>query len=344
MKKSMVICGNYGAGNIGDEAILRALVQKFELKYAITVISADPQATAKRFKVKAVPRFPGGIRSKLATWFIPSRQRGLKKTQKAVKECDVFLLGGGTLLTDTPLQSVIIWSKQVEPALKHGKKVWIYANGIGPLKHAFARELVGSLLERAERVSVRDLRSLEWTQRLGCRKARKVLDPEFQLKWRGGESTLKVDKNTIIFVPRFWRKNYNEAEKSFIKFIQYLCLEKGKNVIGISFNNESSKDDQFLNKIFEQAGVGNQAKIWKNYRDELDVIRAISRAEAVVGMRLHSLIFAEITQTPFVGISYMEKVSGLGETLKKMDCIVPLESLTPEALKDAYNASLKTDL
>jgi len=340
----MIICGNYGAGNIGDEAILRALIQKFEAKYKITVISANPKATKNQFKVRAVGRFPGGVRSKLASFFVPAKRKELKKTQEAVKKCDVFLLGGGTLLTDCPLKSILIWSKQVEPAFVTKKEVWVYGSGVGPLEHAFSRELAASILRRASRVSVRDLRSIEWTQKLGDKKAKKMLDPVFYLKWKTKKCSLKIDKNTVIFVPRFWSKNMNEMESSFSKFIHYLCEEKGKKVIGIPFEKDNQKDYQFLNKIFEQAGVGKKAKVWKNYMDDLDVIQAIALSEAVVGMRLHSLIFAEITQTPFVGISYMEKVSGLGETLKKPKCIVPLETVSFELLKEAYNASLNADL
>jgi polysaccharide pyruvyl transferase CsaB len=340
----MLICGNYGNGNIGDEAILRALIQKYGKTYKLTVISADPSQTHRAHKIKVVHRFPGGIRSKLHSLLSPRGRKRLKETKRAVDKCDVFLLGGGTLLTDTPLRSILIWSKQVEPAFQAGKEVWVYANGIGPLHTRTAQGIASSILKRAHKVTVRDFRSIEWTKKLGCHKARKVLDPVLHLHWKGKPASLKIDKNTVIFAPRSWAKNTDETSKVFTKFIQYLCLEKGKKVVGIPFENGNSKDVEFLNNIFEQSNVRTRAKIWKNYTDELDVIRAIAQAEAVVGMRLHSLIFSQLTHTPFVGISYMEKVAGLGETLKKTNCIVDLEKLTLEKLIEAYNFSLNSDL
>jgi len=267
----MLICGNYGNGNIGDEAILRSLIQKYEKTYKITVISANPAQTHRSHKVKAVHRFPGGIRSKWASLLSPQGRKRLKESKKAVAECDIFLLGGGTLLTDSPLRSIVIWSKQVEPAFQAGKEVWIYANGIGPFTTRVGQEIAGSILRRASRVTVRDLRSIEWTKVLGCHKAKKVLDPVFHLHWKGKPSSLKIDRDTVIFAPRFWGKNVREMEETFSKFIQYLCLEKGKKVVGIPFESGDSKDAKLLSNIFEQANVRKRAKIWENYTDDLDV-------------------------------------------------------------------------
>lgn len=337
-----MVCGNYGAGNIGDEAILRALIQKFEKEYSITVISARPEETVRAYGLKAVGRLPGGVLSLLRATLTPRGRQQREQTRKAIAKCDVFLLGGGTLITDTPLSSILIWSKQLAPAIEMNKEIWIYASGIGPVNGSFAQEIAKKMLKSASKVTVRDVRSLEWTRRLGMHDAHKVMDPVFKLRWAKGKPSREVAENTVIIVPRFWRKNIVNIENSFSKFVQYLCLKEGKKVIGIPFEKGSKKDIGLLNKIFDHARVGDRATIWKDYHDDIDVIRAISCADAVIGMRLHSLIFAEITETPFVGVSYMEKVAGLGESLKKTNQIVDLEELSFEKLKAAYKASLKT--
>ena len=340
MKPKMIICGNYGANNIGDEAILRSLIQKFEPSYEITVMSANPTLTSKKFNITAVGRLPSGLRSHWKAKVHGAARKALNKTREAIAECDVFLLGGGTLLTDTPLQSIIIWSKQVETAFKHNKEVWIYANGIGPFATKEAKKIAARILKRAHKVSVRDERSLMWAKQLGCEKATLIQDPVFEWQWEGRKSLKKIEKGTVIFVPRFWKKNVDKMESSFKEFIRYLVQEKGKKVIGIPFENKNKKDIKFLTTIFEQANVGEGAKMWADYLDEQDVINMIGDAESMLGMRLHSLIFSEITKTPFVGVAYMEKVTGLGESLQKNECIVPLEEISFEALKRAYKSSL----
>ena len=60
-KYNIVISGYYGFNNAGDEAMLTAILQALRNTFddpEITVISGNPEATAKAFGVRAVPRFP----------------------------------------------------------------------------------------------------------------------------------------------------------------------------------------------------------------------------------------------------------------------------------------------
>lgn len=328
MKEKLLLCGNYGVENVGDEAILRALIQKYETDYEITVMSTNPARTTAKIGVKAVELWPTGFRSWGRALFTPSGRNDFKVTQKALNECDVFMLGGGTLLTDLPLRSLWIWGQHLEEAYCAKKKVWIEANGIGPLRN---KVWAAELLNRAERVTVRDAKSMEWCRELGVSNVRQVKDPVFE--WNPPERAPSVStKNTIIFAPRYWTKNENSIVGEFSKLIRYICLEKGKKVIGVPFENGSKKDVGLMSKIFEQAGVGERATIWKDYEDEIDVYNAIRTSDGVVGMRLHSLIFAAKAGVPFVGVSYMDKVAALGEELGKSDTILPLEGLSGKEL------------
>lgn len=333
--KKLIICGNYGAGNLGDEAILRALIQKFEVDNEITVMSASPEETAKKFNVKTIPRVPSGARSLLKGIFHKP-----KEITKAIKECDRFILGGGTLLTDEPWQSMMIWGAQIESAFKYKKPIEIYASGIGPFKWTWAKHWATSILKRANKVTVRDERSKHWVEELGRSDVQVIPDPVFRMAWDEPETMPKVEKNTIIIVPRFWAKNADKTLYSFKKFVQYLCLKKGKNVIAIPFEKGSKEDLCFLSKIFEQEGLTEKVSIAPEGLTEDTVIAMMKQSEIVIGMRLHSLIFASLAKAPSIGISYMEKVRGVLETLESPPPIIDIEDLSFEALKQAYeNAS-----
>ncbi|HEX6987937.1 MAG TPA: polysaccharide pyruvyl transferase CsaB, partial [Bacillota bacterium] len=57
--KRVLISGYYGFGNLGDEALLRAIVQglrALEPAPVLTVASGDPRRTAAAHRVEAVPR------------------------------------------------------------------------------------------------------------------------------------------------------------------------------------------------------------------------------------------------------------------------------------------------
>ena len=64
--QSIVISGWYGAGNVGDEAILVALAQRYRDCYPkakIIALSLNPELSRKVCRVEAVHQLPFGIRS-----------------------------------------------------------------------------------------------------------------------------------------------------------------------------------------------------------------------------------------------------------------------------------------
>ena len=52
----------------------------------------------------------------------------------------------------------------------------------------------------------------------------------------------------------------------------------------------------------------------------------IANADLVVGARYHSIIFAINNNVPFVALSYEHKISGILETLGKLDCMVDIST------------------
>ena len=82
-KEGVVICGAYGHGNSGDEAILEAIVGEMRAldKYMpITVLSRKPRETQKLRGVNAVYRF------------------NYPKFKRAMAEAKLYINGGGSLI------------------------------------------------------------------------------------------------------------------------------------------------------------------------------------------------------------------------------------------------------
>ena len=139
------ISGYYGFKNFGDEAILAVLVnhlKKLE-NVDITVFSSDTDFTSKTYSVNSVKRFD------------------LKNVIKTVKEADILVSGGGSLLQDvTSFKSLVYYSLIIALGLLFNKKVIIFAQGIGPLNSKPAQFLVKNLLKHCSLVTVRDENSL----------------------------------------------------------------------------------------------------------------------------------------------------------------------------------------
>lgn len=141
--KKVVISGYYGFDNFGDDAILSVLCEKLKsLSADITVISANPQKTAKDFLVNSVKNFD------------------LPNLLKTISDSEILISGGGSLLQDvTSLKSLLYYSFVLFSALVMRKDVIIFAQGIGPLNRRISKLLVKSILQHAKFVSVRDEKS-----------------------------------------------------------------------------------------------------------------------------------------------------------------------------------------
>ena len=90
----VVLSGYYGFNNSGDETILYAMItmfRKIEPSLEITVLSNEPEKTAKQYGVEAVNRWKWG------------------QVFRAVSGCDLFISGGGSLLQDVSKNSPLYY-------------------------------------------------------------------------------------------------------------------------------------------------------------------------------------------------------------------------------------------
>ena len=137
----IVISGYYGFDNVGDEAILLAMIQAFrsyDPTIEIVVLSNSPETTKSQFHVDAVNRW------------------NIKEIFRALKDSDGLISGGGRLLQDeTGVNSIIYYTGVIKMAEFLGLPVFIYAQGMGPLKRTIAKHIVKWALKKAK-ITVRD--------------------------------------------------------------------------------------------------------------------------------------------------------------------------------------------
>lgn len=70
-------------------------------------------------------------------------------------------------------------------------------------------------------------------------------------------------------------------------------------------------------------------------------LRTIGRLDAVLGMRLHSVVFAACSRVPFLALAYDPKVTGFCERLGLEEQVIAVEALTPETLLGAVRRTLE---
>ena len=160
MSARILLCGYYGLGNAGDEAVLAASTSVFRARnpaLRLAALSADPAGTAANFGIDTVPRMrPAALR--------------------AIRNCDLFLSGGGSLLQDrTSLKSLIYYLFLLNYARRAGKRTMVFAQGIGPLIRPAARRWTARVLSRVDAITVRDAESADLLREIG------VAGPEIEV-------------------------------------------------------------------------------------------------------------------------------------------------------------------
>lgn len=182
----VVLIGNYGVGNFGDEALRMSFQSSFP-EVTWQVVSHRPHGTD-------LPRLPLGLRSLVTTpW---------RKTVGAIWRADAVVFGGGTLFTDVEsLRACFLWGFHAFVAWVFRRPFLLGAQGVGPFRTKMGEWIARWIITHAAFVSVRDRASFERVRRWrGKRVVVQTFDPVFLafLKEKVSHDT----KNVFIVIPR----------------------------------------------------------------------------------------------------------------------------------------------
>lgn len=181
----LLLIGNYGVGNLGDEALKEYFLAAFP-DAEWTVVSARPAPGE-------CPRLPMGIRSFLLPWW---------RTLRAYRMCDAVIFGGGSLFTDTEsLFACVLWWWHACVTRFYGKPVYVAFQGIGPFRHRIGEWFTRHVVRMASFISVRDTFSQKQLNLWNLNtKIILTFDPVFTLfdKYKYNNCSKKV----FILIPR----------------------------------------------------------------------------------------------------------------------------------------------
>lgn len=281
-----IVSGYIGFDNFGDEAIARVLVEKLRAKDAegITLISSNPEKTAKLYDVKSC---------------------GMMKFLPYLKQSDVLISGGGSLLQDvTSLKSLVYYLGVIYLALILRKKVIIFAQGIGPIKSKIGVLLTKFALSRAEKISVRDKKSKELLNSWNIA-SKLVNDPilDLSLEHRGKKGTVGVQLREFAGLRNDFLQNLaHEISKRFgDKKIEILSLQ-------------DSIDSKVCHKFYDflkNSGMKNLTVYEHLSSDE--IFEHIQNLEYLIAMRFHANVVGIKSGVKTLAISYDPKVEKLAD-------------------------------
>lgn len=296
---NVLMSGYYGFNNSGDEAILMSMhknISELDERIDVTVLSNDPEQTRIRHNVNVVYRF--GIWNVLA----------------AVKGCDVLLSGGGSLLQDTTsTRSLIYYLSIITLAKFMGKKVMLYANGIGPVSKESNRKWVRRVLNKADVITIREENSYEELVKMGVKNPNAFVtaDPVFTMEAVSKEVAAELlkrdgvpeDKPIVGVSVRSW-KDIDRFSVDLARLCDMIYEKFDMNIVFIVM--QPSKDRAISEKVMEN--MKNRSYIIGEGYSPRELMGVISLMNIVLSMRLHTLIFAASRAVPLIGFVYDPKI------------------------------------
>jgi len=297
----ILISGYYGFNNIGDESILRTVIDNLRKRLDnidITVLSQDPAQTSEKYGVKA------------------ARRMSLRDIFRSVWSCDLLLSGGGSLLQDaTSGRSILYYLFILGLAQFLGKKTLIYSQGIGPITSRRNRRLTACILRHTSAIVVRDAKSRDLLLEIGVPErlihvtADPVIrvekaDPSLGLKLLAEEGCPRDPEKLTVGWALKSRKPNPKLLQEVQKCILWLREEYNADSVLIPFFHD--EDMKVCRAVADQMD-GRVGCLSSKYLSE-EMLSIIGCMDVLVGIRLHSLIYAAVMDVPMIGISYDPKV------------------------------------
>ncbi len=327
----VMISGYYGFDNSGDDSILKAIVSNLrELKPDINILalSANPKETSALFGVDSIHRFN-----------IPLIRRKMKKTS-------LLISGGGSLIQDiTSDKSLAYYISIINLAHRVGTKVMLYSNGIGPILNKRNYPKIRRALNKAECITLRENSSLDELKKIGVDnpKTEVTADPAFTLRPTTDETVDRIlekcgigpDENFACAAIRPWKTIGAEFEKAVAGAAEYMSEKCGIKTLFVPM--QCPKDTEITERT---AGLsGGCARVAPENLSPSEILGLTKRAKLVIGMRLHTLIYAAAAATPIIGLIYDPKVRAIMDYIGQKH-FIPVENLSAAELEKNIDAAV----
>ncbi len=300
MSENLLLGGFYGFDNVGDEAVLAAIVaaiRQEDSSIPLAALSSNPQKTAQDYGMQAVNRWHN------------------KEVKAAMQNARLFVLGGGSLLQDvTGFKSLLFYLHWLHLAKKCNTPFFVYAQGIGPIVHGWGQKLTARMLKRAAGITLRDQTSYQMLKDWGVdpQKMQVTLDPV--LAWQPTEENnivLPSGRKCAVALrawPGFTAQKAAQVADGIAKM--------GFAVVMVPFHGES--DLAFAKEV---AGLMQEPYFMvEELLTAPQAVALLREMDFVWGMRLHSLVMAAAAAIPFAALSYDPKVTFFAQNFTHVSC------------------------
>lgn len=312
MTPVVVVSGYYGFGNAGDEAILAAIIDGLP-QARLIVLSGNPEATRREHGVEAVPRT-----DPLAVG-------------RALRQADLVLSGGGTLLQDaTGPGSIPYYLGIIAAARALGRPVMVYAQGVGPIRSAWGRRML-AVLNGVQLITTRDEASAEFLRCAGVRR------PPIEVTADAALALPRPPRRDHPLLPSGPRpriglsvRPWNGGHLDALARAADACVARLGGV-AVFIPMQFPEDLEASREVV--ARMRRRALVIERQLPARELPGLFASLDLLAGMRLHALIFGALAGVPLVGLSYDPKVDHFLASLEA-GAPLPANHVEPEELAE----------
>lgn len=282
------MCGYYGKGNGGDEALLATLLQMLPDYVEPIALTATPKETSQRYGVETCDR------------------NSALRIYQTFQTSQAFIWGGGSLIQDvTSAASPIYYSGLMGLAQGMGLKTIAWAQGIGPLQRGTTQWIAERCFTRCDGVSVRDEKSAELIKEWGI-SGSLAPDPVWALAGQEVQELASIPTPRIALTLRSHPLLTPQRLEILTQGLINLQKITGATILLIPF--QISQDLPISQAIHERMPQTSHILKLEDPRLLKGVFRGVDLA---IGMRLHSLIMAAAEGCRCFALSYDPKINQL---------------------------------
>jgi polysaccharide pyruvyl transferase CsaB len=230
---------------------------------------------------------------------------------REISSSDGLISGGGGLIQDvTSWKSPLYYLGIIALARLYRKKVFLYANGVGPLHYSLNRKVTNLVLNRVKNISVRDIDSQTLLSSLGVKHANVTIDPIFSLMQTDAVDsyTQYQDFIAVSFGPN---KDTLANQTKIAQFLDFVSEQTDKTCLFTPFYPGFDRD--FSKELKHK--MKRKSVVIETFCPPEEMLSILKRCAFGIGMRLHFLIFLAILNKPMLPYLYDPKVKTFSDML-----------------------------
>jgi polysaccharide pyruvyl transferase WcaK-like protein len=368
--KSPRICfyGNFGAGNLGNEATLQAIIEQILRCWPdgqLLCFCTNPQDVCARHHIAALPAQainrlapemsdasarPGRLMRLFRIIFqrIPLELVHWIKCLHALSRADMFMIAGTGIVCDyTTGPSGFpydIFKLSTLAALCRVKLTFLSV-GVGPIHHPLSRWLLKTSLALAQHRSYRDEASRQYLEGIGFNTERDSVCPDVVFGLSEGalvSGAADAQRRVVglgikdygLTEPEAFRE-YLDAMAGFVSELQGQGYSVRLLIGDIQY--DTSVIDEFV-AVLKSRNIPADPPllIAEPALTVEELLRQVNGTEAVVSARYHNLVMALIQNKPVIALSDHAKLNSVVTDFGLAQYLLPLRNLSSDVLIDRF--------